>query len=82
MKVSAEISFYPLRSEELGPSIEAFVTALEENGLYGETGAMSSLVVGEFEQVWSGLGEAFAEAAERDEAVMVLKLSNACVKDE
>lgn len=46
MFTSARVSLYPLRQEQLGPSIEAFSGALKAAGLQVIIGPMSTLVMG------------------------------------
>lgn len=76
--VSAQISVYPLRQEHLSPAIDAVRQALEARGLQAETGPMSTLVVGEAEDVFVALHEAFDQAAATGHVVMTVTLSNAC----
>jgi len=78
MAISAQFSLYPLRQERLSPAIEEAVSVLKEHGLTVETGIMSSLVLGDEDQVFGALQEAFRRSAEKAEVVWVLTLSNAC----
>ncbi len=78
MAISAQFSLYPLRQERLSPAIEEAVSALKDHGLTVQTGIMSSLVLGEEDQVFSALQEAFRRSAEKGQVVWVLTLSNAC----
>lgn len=78
MIASAQISLYPLRQSRLSPAIEAVRAALVAHGLTPQTGAMSTIVVGEDAVIFAALGEAFAKAAETGHVVMTLTVSNAC----
>ncbi len=78
MNVQAEISLYPLRTEAVGPAVESFVSGLKESSLETDTGVMSTRVTGELSEVFCGISNAFARVAEQHEAVVVLKVSNAC----
>ena len=78
MRVSAQISVYPLRQQQLGPAIEAVRTALEAAGLEPEIGPMSTLVRGDVDGVFSALRDAFERTAATGDVAMVLTLSNAC----
>jgi uncharacterized protein YqgV (UPF0045/DUF77 family) len=76
--VSAQVSLYPLRSEQLGPAISAAVATFRERGLDVWEGAMSTVVTGDLDVVCGALRDAFAAAAATGEAVMVVTLSNGC----
>jgi uncharacterized protein YqgV (UPF0045/DUF77 family) len=78
MRVSAQVSLYPLRQEKLGPAIEALRQAFERQGLDAEVGAMSTLIAGEASQIFKALEDGFAQVAERGPAAMVVTVSNAC----
>lgn len=78
MVISAQISIYPLRQEQLSPTIEAVRGALEAHGLQPEVGAMSTVVTGAVEDVFAALQEAFSQAATRGQVVMAVTVSNAC----
>lgn len=78
-KVSAQVSLYPLRQPHIGPAIERVVKVLRDReGLDVQTGTMSTLIGGEFDQVFDGLKEAFRAAASSGDVVMVVTLSSAC----
>jgi uncharacterized protein YqgV (UPF0045/DUF77 family) len=76
--VSAQVSLYPLRQEELSPAINAALTVFRGHGLEVQPGPMSSIVTGDDEAVFAALREAFCRAAEQGEVVMEITLSNAC----
>lgn len=78
MVVSAQISIYPLRQEHLTPAVDAVRTALEAHQLQSAVGPMSTLVVGELQEVWTALQEAFTRAAATGHVVMTVTVSNAC----
>jgi uncharacterized protein YqgV (UPF0045/DUF77 family) len=81
MRVSAQISVYPLRQQHLGPAVEAVRRAFEREGLEPDVGPMSTLVSGGAERIFAGLREAFDRAAETGDVAMVVALSNACPAD-
>jgi uncharacterized protein YqgV (UPF0045/DUF77 family) len=81
MRVSAQISVYPLRQQQLAPAVEAVRLALETEGLEPEVGPMSTLVRGDADRIFSALREAFERAASAGDVAMVLTLSNACPAD-
>ena len=76
--ITAQVSLYPLRQDDLSPSIDAVVKALNKNGVESETGSMSTLVWGDDEKVLPALMDAFRKAAEIGETVMTITVSNAC----
>lgn len=78
MKISAQISVYPLRQEKLSPAVHAVREALEARGLTPDVGPMSTIVVGETATVFSGIREAFEAATAKGDTVLVVTLSNAC----
>ena len=78
MKVVAEVSLYPLRTESLEEPIEAFCRALEARGLELAPGAMSTRVRGEPGEVFDGLKDAFERVAAGHQVAVTIKVSNAC----
>ena len=80
--ITAQVSVYPLRQVSIGPAIREAVRVFRQHGLETRTGAMSTLVRGEEPAVFAALEEAFHQAAENGDAVMVVTLSNACPSPE
>jgi len=78
MRVQAEVSLYLLRSQHLGKPIERFVETLKEHELQVSMGAMSTCIEGENGEVFAALQKAFAQVAEEHQAVVLVKLANAC----
>jgi len=78
MKVSAQISIYPLRQEKLSPAVNAVSEALKARGLSPEIGPMSTVVTGDSTAVFSAIQEAFEAAAANGDTVVTVTLSNAC----
>jgi len=78
MNVQAEISLYPLRTNDLGHAIGKFLGELKVVGVTVQPGNMSSTVSGDVNAVFSTIGAAFAAAAEDSQVVLVMKVSNAC----
>jgi uncharacterized protein YqgV (UPF0045/DUF77 family) len=68
--ISVEVSLYPLRELDLGPAILDFVEALRAEGLQVEPGPMSSLLVGEADQVFDALKRAFVQAGRRHQVIL------------
>jgi len=78
MFLAAQVSMYPLRQPDLSPAIDKALTIFQRHGLKVTPGAMSSVVSGEDEALFSAIKEAFQQTAEEGELVMILTLSNAC----
>jgi uncharacterized protein YqgV (UPF0045/DUF77 family) len=78
MVIAAQVALYPLRQERLTPAIEAFDRALTGAGLAVTVGPMSTVVTGEADRVFDGLGAAFLRAAATGHVVMTVTVSNAC----
>jgi uncharacterized protein YqgV (UPF0045/DUF77 family) len=79
MRISAQVSVYPLRERRLSVAIEAFAEALREPGdLDVSVGAMSTVLSGESPRVFEALREAYERIAADHQVVLVLTLSNAC----
>ena len=80
--ITAQVSFYPLRQVSIGPPIREAVRVFRQRGLETRIGEMSTLVWGEEGALFAALQEAFQQAAEGGDAVMVVTLSNACPEPE
>ena len=77
MDVSCQFSLYPLGQTDLGPAIDAALSALSARGLSFEPGPMSTIVRGPLEEVFAALADAFGAAGEHA-TVLVATVSNAC----
>lgn len=78
MKVQAEVSLYPLCQNDLTEPIQQFVKSLNNDNLNVKTGSMSSVISGEESLVFQSLQKAFAQAAQKYDVVLTVKISNAC----
>ncbi len=76
--ISAQISVYPLRQDDLSSSVDAVASALARHGIERQTGTMSTMAWGDDGKVFSALLDAFRGAAARGQTVMVITVSNAC----
>ena len=76
--ITAQVSLYPLRQESIGPVIREAVRAFRRHGLTTRLGEMSTLVWGEEQAMFEALQQAFHQAAERGDTVMVVTISNSC----
>ena len=78
MVVQAEVSLYPLGTDSLSEGIDTFLDQFKGRPLEVSTGAMSTVIVGELAETYEAITAAFASAADRGPAVLVVKVSNAC----
>jgi uncharacterized protein YqgV (UPF0045/DUF77 family) len=76
--IAAQVSLYPLRQASIGPPIRQAMRVLRQRGLETRIGEMSTLVWGEEGALFAAMQEAFHQATESGDAVMVVTLSNAC----
>jgi uncharacterized protein YqgV (UPF0045/DUF77 family) len=76
--ISAQVSLYPLGSEDLSPAIDTALSILREHGLNVDPGPMSTLIAGDDETVFAALQAAFQRVAGQGRVVLVVTLSNAC----
>ena len=76
--IAAQVSLYPLRRESLSPPINEALETFRAHGLRVESGAMSSLIAGDDDAIFSALHEAFRRTAEQGQVVMAVTFSNAC----
>jgi len=78
IRITVQVSLYPLGQAALSPAIDDALRILREHGLDVEVGPMSSLVAGEQISVFTALQSAFSRVAEQGPVVMVATSSNAC----
>jgi uncharacterized protein YqgV (UPF0045/DUF77 family) len=76
--VSAQVSIYPLRQEQLSPAVTRVLEIFQEHGLDTNPGPMSTLIMGSGNTVFAALQNAFEGVSEQGPVVMVVTLSNAC----
>ena len=77
-RVSAEVALYPLRTPHLAMPIEAFLAALDRQGLDITPGRMSTIVEGTPQAVFDALRAAFQAAAAEHDVVLRITVSNTC----
>lgn len=76
LRVTAQVSLYPLRVPHLSPAIKGFVAALQQEGLEATIGPLSTFVEGDADTFFKALAKAFASAAEDGHLVMNLSVAN------
>ncbi|WP_080904476.1 thiamine-binding protein [Parabacteroides sp. Marseille-P3160] len=76
MKVSVEISYYPLKEEFKAP-VKAFIADLKkEDKITVKPNSMSTHVFGEYEDVMYALTRCIKEAFELPNSIFTLKIMN------
>jgi uncharacterized protein YqgV (UPF0045/DUF77 family) len=78
IRLTAQVSTYPLRQESLSPAIEVFLRLLRQQNLEVYPGSMSTVVAGDSAAVFQALQHAFEQTARQGELVMIATFSNAC----
>jgi len=76
--IAAQVSLYPLRQEALSPAIDEALQIFRDHGLDVESGAMSTMIIGDDTAVFAALQEAFRRVAGQGHVVMLVTFSNAC----
>ncbi len=77
MKISVELSYYPL-NEQFKVPIKAFIAELKANKeLVVRTNSMATQVFGEFDEVMSSIQHCMKQAFELPHSVFVMKVINA-----
>ncbi|UCF31407.1 MAG: hypothetical protein JSV26_03035 [bacterium] len=76
--ITALVSVYPLRQDDLSPSISAVLDVFDGHDVQNLPGAMGTIVWGDDERIFHALLDGFRRAADRGDAVMVITVSNAC----
>ncbi|MBU2651812.1 MAG: hypothetical protein KKA81_12825 [Bacteroidetes bacterium] len=77
MKISVEISFYPLNREYV-PPIRSFIDRIRKNkALTARTNGMSTQIFGEYDEVMDTLKQEIRESFLEPHCVFVMKVVNA-----
>lgn len=78
MPAAAQVSIYPLRQPRLSPAIEEALEIFRKYRLDVTPGSMSSMILGDDDDLFAALKEAYQKVSQQGEVVMVVTLSNAC----
>lgn len=78
MRIQAQVSIYPLKTEALAQPVEAFCRKLQHPDRTVTRQSMSTLIAGELGGVFQAVRQAFQTLATEYDVVMDLKVSNAC----
>ncbi|MFN3781857.1 MAG: YkoF family thiamine/hydroxymethylpyrimidine-binding protein [Candidatus Kapaibacteriota bacterium] len=76
--ISAEISFYPLRSSDYIHEIEKVISIIKDSNLDFQVNALSTIISGPNEQVISLIRKIVLEMDKVSKFVLVAKISNLC----
>ncbi len=81
MKISVEISYYPLNDEYLDP-IQSFIDRIKlNNHLVVRVNGMSTQVFGEYDEVMSTITREIKKSFELPHSVFVMKVINADLQE-
>ncbi len=76
MKISIEISYYPLHEEYKAP-IRNFIASLEENDkITVKSNSLSTHVFGEYDEAMAAVTKCIKDAFELPKSIFVLKVLN------
>ena len=76
MKITAEVSLYPLKTTDVTPAIVEFIDYMRAAGLEVQPGRLSTLVTGESAAVFAALQAAYEQSCRQGAAVLVVKAAN------
>jgi uncharacterized protein YqgV (UPF0045/DUF77 family) len=76
MRITAEVSLYPLKTSDVTPAVVMFVNSVREAGLEVQPGRLSTLVSGESAAVFAALQRAYEQCCAEGAAVLVVKATN------
>lgn len=75
--ICAEVSLYPLKTNEASSAITQSIDSLHNYGVEYSVGSMSTHLEGNEKQVWESLQGMFRKAQESGEISMVITITNA-----
>jgi len=78
MFIAAQVSIYPMGQAHLSTAINQALEIFKKHGLEVDSGAMSTVISGEDETLFTATKEAFQMVAAQSGVVMVVTYSNAC----
>ena len=78
MKIQAELSLYPLKTNAVENVVGRFIEDISGPGISIVPGAMSTLIAGECENVFRAVSQCFEKACTTNAVVLAAKFSNAC----
>ena len=78
MEITIEISYYALRGDYNSPVLEFLNKISKNQKIMVETGVMSTIISGEYDDVMFLLTQAIKSFMEKYPSVFTLKIGNAC----
>lgn len=78
MKISIEISYYPLKDDYNNPIKEFIRSVAYNSGVMTDPGIMSTIISGDYEDVMFLLVKTIKPIMEKYPSVFTLKITNAC----
>ncbi len=76
MKITFQVSLYPVGRPDFKPPIDAFVASLRADGLTPRVHETCTIGAGPLDEVLAAVRKAYAAAAAGGDAVMVLTVAN------
>jgi len=76
--MAAQVSIYPLRQTSVSDAISGALAAFRATGVEVHPGAMSTVIAGNEDAVFTALREGYRAARVQGDVVVVAMLSNAC----
>ena len=76
--MAAQVSIYPLHQTSISDAISEALEAFRATGVEVRPGAMSTVISGDENAVFTALREGYRAARVQGDVVMVATLSNAC----
>lgn len=73
----AEVSIYPLKTNNATQVVNGAIQSLSQENIQYKVGSISTHVDGNDEQLWAGIKKAFDEAKKAGEVSMVVTITNA-----
>ncbi len=78
MKVSAQLSLYPLETCEMNDAVMKGISALDDFDVTVDVGSMSTVIIGQMPEVMSAISKLFEATAKTHKTVLNITLSNSC----
>ncbi len=70
-----ELSYFPFRDAYPESVIEVLAALRQIDGITIETNGMSTVLIGDFEKIWTSLGDIAAGRLAAEDAALVLKVA-------
>jgi len=77
MIITAEISYYPL-TDNFSKPIDYFIQLISKSNITIETGKMSTVLIGEYQDIMDVLQKSMSELLNKYSSIFNIKISNSC----